>query len=131
MAMSKEHKEALAKGRNESRAIKGYLSAIQSRRPGRPVTQESLKARLANIDSKLASTDDPLRRVDLLQTRIDIETALASVPQKVDIGRLEADFVAAVGSYSERKGISYSAWREFGVPAEVLKKAGIAQTRRR
>ncbi len=29
--------------------------------------------------------------------------------------------------YAERKGISYAAWRELGVPADVLKKAGISR----
>jgi hypothetical protein len=30
-------------------------------------------------------------------------------------------------SYSAKKGISYGAWREFGVSPEVLKKAGISR----
>ena len=29
--------------------------------------------------------------------------------------------------YAQRKGISYAAWRELGVPADVLKKAGISR----
>ena len=31
------------------------------------------------------------------------------------------------GAYAERKGISYAAWRELGVPADVLKKANITR----
>ena len=42
-----------------------------------------------------------------------------------DIGELEAGFVAVAKSYSERKGLTYSAWREAGVDARVLKQAGI------
>ncbi len=38
---------------------------------------------------------------------------------------LEADFVKAAKNYSERKGISYAAWREAGVDAGVLKAAGL------
>ena len=38
---------------------------------------------------------------------------------------LENDFVRVAKSFSERKGISYKAWREVGVPARVLKLAGI------
>jgi hypothetical protein len=44
---------------------------------------------------------------------------------------LAANFVAYAKSYSDRKGISYTAWRQFGVPADVLRKAGIQETRRR
>ena len=41
---------------------------------------------------------------------------------------VEAAFVDVAKSYSDRQGISYSAWREVGVEASVLKRAGIART---
>ena len=44
---------------------------------------------------------------------------------------LELGFVEHAASYSDRKGVSYTAWREFGVPASVLRTAGIKETRRR
>ncbi|HET7846086.1 MAG TPA: hypothetical protein VFL72_01250 [Acidimicrobiia bacterium] len=131
MAMSQEHKDALARGRRESRAIKNYLKTIESRKPGRPVTKESLTSRLATVNSKLEGLDDPLKRLDLLQSRLDIEEALASVKDVANLDQIEADFVANAKGYSQRKGISYTAWRRFGVPAAVLKKAGIPETRRR
>jgi hypothetical protein len=130
MAMSKEHKEALARGRKEGRAIKAYLEAIGSRRPGRPVTAETLRKRIAGLEEKVAAEADPLKRVDLVQARLDAEDQLARTEEVVDLEAVEADFVAMAKSYSERKGISYSAWREAGVPAPVLKQAGIARTRR-
>ncbi len=46
MPMSDEHKASLAKGRRESRAIKAYLEALKSRRPGSPVTPESVRKRM-------------------------------------------------------------------------------------
>jgi len=131
MAMSQEHKDALARGRRESRAIKNYLKTIESRKPGRPVTKESLTSRLATVNAKLEGMDDPLKRLDLLQSRLDIEEALASVKEVANLDQIEADFVANATGYSQRKGISYTAWRRFGVPAVVLKKAGIPETRRR
>lgn len=130
MAMSSEHKEALARGRKESRAIKGYLEAISSRRPGRPVTAESLRQRIAGLEEKIAAEGDALKRVDLVQARLDAEGQLARAEEVVDLAAVEADFVAMAKAYSERKGISYSAWREAGVPAPVLKKAGVPRTRR-
>jgi len=109
MAMSQEHKDALARGRRESRAIKNYLKTIESRKPGRPVTKESLTSRLATVNSKLEGLDDPLKRLDLLQSRLDIEEALASVKDVANLDQIEADFVANAKGYSQRKGISYTA----------------------
>lgn len=131
MAMSEEHKAALARGRKEARAIKAYLKAVETKRPGRPVTKESLQARLFSVNQKIGAVDDPLRKVDLIQTKLDIEAALADVESVVNMDRLEDDFVEYAVAYSDRKGVSYTAWREFGVPAAVLKRAGVAETRRR
>lgn len=131
MPMSAEHKEALAKGRAESRAIKAYLNALKQRRPGRPVTKESLNARLARLDEKIAASTDPLEEVRLRQERLNVEARLAGLKEGGDLEELEAGFIEHAKSYSERKGISYTAWRQAGVPPAVLKKAGIPQTRRR
>ncbi|HUG08350.1 MAG TPA: hypothetical protein VMP13_05580 [Acidimicrobiia bacterium] len=129
--MSEEHKEALARGRREARAIKAYLKALESRRPGRPVSKESLQKRLEKISQKLESVDNPLETVDLIQSKLDIEKALSEVENAQDMNLLEAGFVENAASYSERKGVTYTAWREFGVPAKVLREAGIKETRRR
>jgi len=48
-------------------------------------------------------------------------------PTWPDLAALEADFVQVAASYSARKGISYTAWRELGVSADVLKRAGISR----
>jgi len=131
MPMSQEHKDALAQGRIEARSIKSYLRALDSRRPGRPVTKESLDKRLERVTVKLGTEDDPLKRVDLLQSKLDIESALESVEDGANIDELAESFVAHAKTYSDRKGITYTAWRQFGVPADVLRKAGIQETRRR
>lgn len=130
MAMSNEHKAALADGRRQSRVIKAYLSALQNRKPGRPVTTDSLEERIASLTKKIETEPDPLRRVDLVQSRIDAEKSLATVGQRVDFGELEKGFVEVAKAYSARKGISYTAWREANVPADVLKRAGVPRTRR-
>lgn len=130
MAMSAEHKAALAKGRRESRLIKAYLSSLRARRPGRPVTVDSIRTRLQGIESRLASETDPLKLLDLHQEKLDAEEALHSAQASEDAGETEKGFVEVASSYSERKGISYTAWRQVGVPASVLKAAGIPRTRR-
>lgn len=130
MPMSEEHKAALAQGRRESRAIKSYLEALASRRPGRPVTVDSVQKRLAAIDEKLSDESDPLKELDLRQERLNAEDALKRVEAKEDIDALESGFVEVAKNYSHRKGISYAAWRQVGVPASVLKAAGVPRTRR-
>ena len=129
--MSEEHKAALAQGRREARAIKAYLKALADKRPGRPVTKESLSKRLETVERKIEVADNPLEIVDLIQSKLDIEQALAEFEDAEDMETLEAGFVETVASYSERKGVSYTAWREYGVPAKVLRAAGIKETRRR
>ncbi len=129
MAMTPEHKEALAQGRRESRAIKAYLKALSSKRPGRPVTPESLKARIEALEQKIEDADDPLKKVDLVQQKLDLEARLEELSSAEDLATLEQGFIEYAKSYSERKGITWAAWREAGVPASVLKKAGIPRGR--
>lgn len=129
MAMTDDHKAALARGRTEAAAIKRYLQALDSRRPGRPVTLAGLQEKLDLLIAKIADEEDALKKVDLVQMRLDTEQRIADF-EEVDFETLEAEFVRYARVYSERKGISYSAWREIGVPASVLRQAGIPRTRR-
>ena len=127
--MSSAHKAALAQGRREGRAVKGYLEALAGRRPGRPVTPERLRERANDLAEKIAVETDALKALELRQARLDVEAALTRAEATADFSALEAAFVEHAASYSERKGISYPAWREAGVPAEVLRRAGVPRTR--
>ena len=124
--MSHEHKQALAQGRDQGRAVRRYLEALEAHKPkrGRKRTVDSIQKRLAAIEADL-ETADPLSRVILLQERMDLEAELAAKEAVLDLSELEDDFVAAVADYSDRKGISYAAWREAGVDAGVLRRAGL------
>ena len=62
-----------------------------------------------------------------MQEQLDLQRELERLEAKVDLGGLEREFVRVAKPYSERKGISYAAWRELGVSADVLKKAGITR----
>ena len=129
-SMTDEHKAALAEGRDQGRAVRRYLEALEAHKPrrGRKRSPESMQRRLAAIEEELADAD-PLSRVHLTQERIDLERQLAAGGDTVDLEALEAEFVAAAAPYSERKGISYDAWRAVGVEPRVLKAAGIARGR--
>ena len=122
------HKRAMAVGRAESRAVSNYLEALAANRPkrGRKRTGESIINRLAVIDDELAETD-MLGRVNLIQERMNLEYELATVEDKVDLSEFEAEFIAVARNYSERRGITYAAWREAGLDAALLRKAGIAR----
>jgi len=123
-----EHKAAMAQGRTESRAVAAYLEALESHRPkrGRKRTPDSIDKRLAAIDKEMGAAA-PIKRLSLIQERLDLLKEKESLAGTVDISGLEKDFCSAAKGYSERKGISYTAWRELGVPPEVLKKAGISR----
>lgn len=124
--MTEEHKAALAEGRRQGKAVRDYLEAVEQHRPkrGRKRTPESMRSQLERISEQLDDAD-PVKKLQLIQDRMDIEAELDAAENKPDLEALEADFVAAAKPYSERKGISYAAWRELGVEAAVLKKAGI------
>jgi hypothetical protein len=127
-AMTDEHKAALAEGRAQGRAVRRYLEALDAHKPkrGRKRTSDSIKKRLDRIESELA-TADRLKRLHLVQERIDLERELEGMDETVDLTALENDFVDAASPYSERRGISYKAWRQLGVSAATLKKAGISR----
>jgi len=129
--MTAEHKAALAQGRTQGRAVRVYLEALDANRPkrGRKRTPDSIKARLDRIETDLG-TADPVRRLQMVQERIDLQHELEASADKVDLGALEAEFTGAAKGYSERKGISYAAWREAGVSAATLKAAGISRSGR-
>ena len=126
--MTDQHKAALAEGRNESRAVKRYLEALEANRPkrGRKRSQESIEKRLAEIETQIP-TADPLKRVNLIQERLNLRNALGTTEDTVDMAALEAEFVRAAAGYSSRKGLTYAAWRELGVEPALLAKAGITR----
>ena len=127
--MTTAHKRALAQGRELGRAVRKYLDALDQNRPrrGRKRTTESIKRRLDAIAKQLTDAS-PLQRLQLVQERMDLKAELEHLGSKVDLSALERDFAQVARDYSERKGISYAAWRELGVPADVLKRAGIGRS---
>ena len=126
--MSDDHKAALAEGRTQGRAVKLYLGALESSKPkrGRPRTPESIEKRIAAIVEALPAAG-PVKKLELVQEKIDLEAELAAAGSEVDLSELEEAFVASAAGYSERKGISYAAWRTVGVTPGVLKRAGISR----
>jgi len=124
--MSDSHKAALAEGRDQGRAVRRYLEALEAHKPkrGRKRTPDSVQRRLVAINQKLADAD-ALTRLHLVQERMNLETELSASDDSVDMEALEAEFVAAAGPYGARKGVTYAAWRQLGVDPAVLRRAAI------
>lgn len=130
-AMSEEHKAALAEGRRQGRDVREYLNALErGKRRGRRLSRQELENRVAGLRDRISGEPDPAKRLELVQQRLDYEDRLAAETDEPDMESLVAAFVASARPYSERKGITWTAWRELGVPAAVLKRAGVPRTRR-
>jgi hypothetical protein len=126
--MTDEHKEKLAQGRSEAKAVKNYLEALRANKPrrGRKRTPDSINKRLGVIDDLMVDAD-PLDELKLIEERRRLVEELESMEATVDIAEFEAAFVQVAKGYSERQGISYTSWREVGVEPSVLKQAGITR----
>ncbi len=112
--------------------MKAYLEILETTRPkrGRKRTRESIEKRIRAIETEREAAN-PLKKVQLIQEHMDLNKELILMEDPGDLAaklvEAEAGFVEYGKSYSDRKGISYAAWREFGVPAPMLKKAGISR----
>jgi hypothetical protein len=126
--MTAEHKKALAEGRTEGRAVREYLEALEANRPrrGRKRTAETVKRQLATTEKELGSASG-VDRLQLVQRRLDLTAELERMTNRLDVPALEREFVKVAKTYGDRKGISYSAWREVGVAPEVLRRAGVTR----
>jgi hypothetical protein len=126
--MSDSHKAAMERGRAEGRVVRDYLEALRSTKPkrGRKRTADSITARLAKIDDEL-TTASAIEELQLLQERRDLQAELDSMGSGVDLDELESSFVEVAKAYGERKGIAYATWRDVGVSAATLKRAGIGR----
>jgi len=126
--MSDSHKAAMERGRAEGRVVRDYLEALRSSKPkrGRKRTTESIMSRLSKIDDELTIAS-AIEELQLLQERRDLQAELAGMGSGVDLDELEAAFVGVAKAYGERKGIAYATWRDVGVSAATLKRAGIGR----
>lgn len=127
--MSTAHKSALAEGRTQASAVRLYLDALEANKPkrGRKVTPESLRSKIEALNEKIPTVKRSAR-LELVQERLDLERKLETWEAPINIAALEKTFTRVAKAYASRKGISYTAFREVGVSAQVLKAAGIART---
>lgn len=127
--MTDEHKAALERGRAEGRVVREYLEGLRSSKPkrGRKRTPDSINSRLRAIEEALTEAT-AIEELQLIQERRDLTAELEQMDRGVDLTELEEAFVGVARAYGDRKGISYASWREVGVSAATLKRAGIGRS---
>ena len=129
--MSAAHKKALAEGRSMSLTVDRYLAVVNTpKRRGRKVSKATLEQRLANARER-ATTASGVEKVLAAQDIRDLEAKIAQLDTAsgADLKTLEAAFVKIAKKFGENRGIGYGAWRDAGVSAQVLRRAGVARTR--
>ncbi len=123
------HKKAMKEGRRRKAVVDRYIDAVNKPgRRGRKVTKAELERRLRKAEEELDAATGADRVLTAQRIR-DLEARLDEKTETVDLAGLERDFVKVAKAYGESKDLSYGAWRDAGVPPEVLKKAGIPRTR--
>jgi hypothetical protein len=70
--------------------------------------------------ASVSTVGEPAALVDRYLRAIDRPNGVSP-----DLAALEAEFVRVAKQFSEQHHISYGAWRDIGVPAEVLRRADI------
>lgn len=129
--LSASHKRALAEGRTMSATVDRYLSAVNTpKRRGRKVSKSALQSRLVDARTRARSATG-VDKVLAAQEVRDLQSRIAALESASggDVKSLEAAFVKIAKRFGENRGIGYGAWRDAGVPAQVLKRAGVARTR--
>jgi hypothetical protein len=107
--------------------VRTYLESLRAARrgPGRWRSAETLQARLDTVTAELEHAD-PFDRLMLTQERRDLEAELAIVANE-HTHDIESAFVDVAKAFSDRRRIDYESWIEVGVPAAILKRAGITR----
>jgi hypothetical protein len=113
--------------RAETKAVAAYLTALKGPRPSgsSKAKREGLMRRRAQVEHWISEERSPIREVELIQQRLDIDAQLARIDQAARLPELEEAFVNVAASWAKRSGITAAALREAGVPASVLKRAGL------
>ena len=104
----------------ENKAVEAYLSYLATGSLPVADNDEAIEV----LDERIANEDQLHRKVVLIAERHRLAN-----PPPPDPAPLVEKFVYYVVGFSERNNITYAVWREMGVPAKVLKEAGIPATK--
>jgi hypothetical protein len=68
--------------------------------------REGLMRRRARVEQWISEERSPIREVELIQQRLDLDAQLAQIDQAQRLPELEEAFVKAAASWAKRTGIS-------------------------
>jgi hypothetical protein len=97
-------------------AIRAYLSYLQD--PDSLVDND----KIATLEKEVAATKDPIERL--------IAMAALHRAREADPAAIISDFTKNARVWAEAEGVPESAFREMGVPGEVLQDAGFGKVRK-
>lgn len=103
-------------GGTEDLAVVRYLAALETRRtaPDTLPQPDDAAASLARFEPPPEDAED-----------LEVQLGRATPGSRHEIEALEDGFVEAAADYGRRHDITYDGWRNAGVSAEVLERAGI------
>lgn len=116
-----------------NKVVKSYLRSLKiSKRtgPGRPRTDAAIQRRIDQAKQSIAfhqKNGSVINELTATQRLLDAQADMREFKRMLtqDPSNYEGDFVKVLPRYAKTNGISNAAWRKVGVPANVLKKAGI------
>jgi hypothetical protein len=115
-----ETREAATQGLREQRAIEAYLRFLADP----PKSYRGLS--VEDIDAKIGAESSLARKAILIAQRHQAATDIAAREHsRASREALEDGFVKHAGTFSTRHNITYSVWREMGVPPAALRRAGM------
>ena len=117
-------KSVLSESMEQSHAVRAYLSAWDTKSARSRQSPDELRAAVSRIETKMVGVSS-IRKLQLMQKRREIQTRIETFESAPDITDIESRFVVIVDAYSQQQGIDYETWREYGIPASVLKAGGM------
>lgn len=122
----------MTKETEERTAIVSYLAALNRHNApkprGRKRTIENIARDISACEQVLATTMDPIRRLHATQELMNCQREAQEMAENEALSNpalFEADFIAHIAGYSERNNITPAALRAVGVPARVIREAGL------
>lgn len=131
--MNRRQRQQLSTAMRQRHVVRHYLD-LRERPPGK-VDLETHRRRVSRLRERIQDSEDPCQRLQLIQRRLDAEAELAQAEQAAEqaaahperLQQAEQEFCEVAADYSDRKQISWAAWREVGVPARLLREAGLTR----
>ena len=103
--MSDSHKAALAEGREQGRAVRRYLEALEATgRSGAQAHAGVDGASGSQPSTRSCNAADPSPGCTSSRSESNLQAELSSTDNAVDLGAFEEDFVVAARSYGEAQG---------------------------